>query len=158
LYGKGAQANPLACVEDVSLELAGRRTDNLPRSIWQLPSHMNYWIDYELKRIRLENPVYLAHAAESWPANAGPPSEKERSNAIALFKKLLVELAALADSPSEILQQRVAATHPDHMKHSSSLLAVLWQTLVHNSYHVGQIAMPRRALGGWPPEGGGDIW
>jgi uncharacterized damage-inducible protein DinB len=158
LHGKGAHANPLACVEDLSMELAGRRTDNLPHSIWQLLSHMNYWIDYELKRIRHENPFYPAHAAESWPANPAPPSEKEWMNAVALFKKLLAELATLADSPSEILQQQVAATHPDHAKHSSSLLAILWQTLAHNSYHIGQIALLRRAPGAWPPKGGGDSW
>jgi uncharacterized damage-inducible protein DinB len=35
---------------------------------------------------------------------------------------------------------------------------VLWQTLVHNSYHFGQIAMLRRVLGAWPPRGGGDSW
>ena len=35
---------------------------------------------------------------------------------------------------------------------------MLWQTAVHNSYHVGQIAMIRRALGAWPPQGGGDTW
>lgn len=30
LYGKGAHANPLACVEDVSVELAGRRVEGFP--------------------------------------------------------------------------------------------------------------------------------
>ena len=33
LYGKYAHANSLACVEDVSFELAGRRAENLPHSI-----------------------------------------------------------------------------------------------------------------------------
>jgi uncharacterized damage-inducible protein DinB len=30
--------------------------------------------------------------------------------------------------------------------------------MVHNSYHVGQIAMLRRMLGAWPPQSGGDTW
>ena len=38
------------------------------------------------------------------------------------------------------------------------LEAVLWQTVAHNSYHTGQIAMLRRMLGAWPPQGGGDTW
>ena len=46
--------------------------------------------------------------------------------------------------------------HPDHTKRSSSFGAVLWQTLVHNGYHIGQIVILRRALGSWPPRGGGD--
>jgi uncharacterized damage-inducible protein DinB len=119
---------------------------------------MNFWMSYELRRILRENPPYPAHAAESWPANAAPESEKEWSDAVALYKSLLAELATLAESSSEVLAQEVSATYSGHTKYSSSLLAVLWQTVVHNSYHVGQIAMLRRVLGAWPPQGGGDSW
>jgi uncharacterized damage-inducible protein DinB len=158
MYGKAAHANPLACVEDISFELAGRREGNFPHSIWQLVSHMNYWMDYELRRIRGDNPLYPSHAAEGWPTDAAPASEAEWKKTIDQFKELLGKLAALAESTPDVLARDVPATHPSHAKHSSSLLAVLWQTLVHNSYHVGQIAMLRRALGAWPPSGGGDSW
>lgn len=158
LYGKYAHANPLSCVEDVSFELAGRCTDNIPHSIFQLVSHVNYWMDYELQRIREEMPVYPAHAAESWPVNAVPANEAAWHKTVAQFRDLLAQLATLAESSPDVLARDIPATHPDHAKHSSSLLAVLWQTLVHNSYHVGQIAMLRRALNAWPPAGGGDSW
>ena len=158
LYGNGTHANTLACVQDVQLELAGRRADNFPHSIWQLVNHMNFWMAYELKRIGNEKPVYPAHASESWPTNAAPSSEEEWQEAIALFRGLLAKLARLADSPPDCLSEEVGATHPYHTKRSSSLLAVLWQTLVHNSYHIGQVAMLRRTFGAWPPKGGGDTW
>jgi uncharacterized damage-inducible protein DinB len=158
LYGKYAHANPLACVEDVSFELSGRRADNFPHSIRQLVCHVNYWMDYELRRIHGEQPAYPAHAAESWPSKAAPANEGEWKKTISHFRELLAQLAALAESAPDVLARDVPATHPDHAKHSASLLAVLWQTLVHNSYHVGQIAMLRRALGAWPPKGGGDSW
>jgi uncharacterized damage-inducible protein DinB len=158
LFGKGAYANPLACVEDVASDLSGRRTDNFPHTIWQLVSHMNYWTGYELMRIRGEKPVYPAHAAESWPAQSAPANEAEWMHEIERFATLLSELAVLAESTPGQLAHEIDATHPDHAKHSSTLEAVLWQTLVHNSYHVGQIAMLRRALGAWPPRGGGDSW
>jgi uncharacterized damage-inducible protein DinB len=115
-------------------------------------------MDYELRRIRGENPAYPAHAAESWPVDAAPANEPEWKKAIAQFKELLGRLQTLAESAPDVLARDVPATHPDHAKPSSSLLAVLWQTLVHNSYHVGQIAMLRRALDAWPPSGGGDSW
>ena len=115
-------------------------------------------MDYELQRIRAQNPTYPAHAAESWPANAASANAAEWKKSIAQFRELLEKLAALAQSSPEVLASQVPATHPDHTKHSSSLHAVLWQTLVHNSYHVGQIAQLRRALGAWPPAGGGDSW
>jgi uncharacterized damage-inducible protein DinB len=34
----------------------------------------------------------------------------------------------------------------------------LWQIMVHNSYHVGQIAVLMRAFGLWPPRAGTDTW
>ncbi len=158
LYGSGAHANTLACVEDVHFELAGRRAPNFPHSIWQLVNHMNFWMAYELKRIGHEKPVYPAHAAESWPTNAAPSSEKEWQETIVLFRDLLAKLARLADSPPDSLAEEVEATHPDHTRRASSLLAVLWQTLVHNSYHIGQVAMLRRSFAAWPPKAGGDSW
>jgi uncharacterized damage-inducible protein DinB len=158
LYGKGAHANPVACVEDVSLEFSGRRVEGFPHSIWQLASHMNYWMDYEVRRIRGEAPKYPDHAAESWPANSAPGGEQQWKKTISEFRELLGKLAALAESSPEELARPIAATHPDHAKRASSLVDVLWQTLVHNSYHVGQIAMLRRVLGAWPPGGGGDSW
>jgi uncharacterized damage-inducible protein DinB len=158
LYGKSAHANPLACVEEVSIELASRRSDNFPHSISQLVSHLNYWTDYELRRISGENPAYPEHAAQSWPSEAAPANEGDWQRTIARFRDLLAKVAALAESSPDVLAREVPATHPDHAKHSSTVLAVLWQTLVHNSYHIGQIAMLRQALGAWPPKGGGDTW
>jgi uncharacterized damage-inducible protein DinB len=158
LYGKGAHANPIACVEDVSLELAGKTVENFPNSIYQIVAHMNYWTAFELQRIRLQHPVYPAHAAESWPVNPAPANENEWKLAVERFSALLGELATLAEYSPEILAREAESVHPDHARHPSSQLAILWQTLVHNSYHVGQIALLRRALGAWPPRAGGDTW
>ncbi|HYL84378.1 MAG TPA: DinB family protein [Candidatus Angelobacter sp.] len=158
LYGKAAHTNPLACLQDVSLELAGRRTDHFPHSIFQLTSHMNYWMAYELCRIRGEKPPYPQHASESWPTEAAPSNENDWKAVVAQFGKLLGEMQALAESSPEILERPVEAIHPDHSRYSHSVHAVLWQTLVHNSYHIGQIAMLRRSFGAWPPPSGGDSW
>jgi uncharacterized damage-inducible protein DinB len=48
--------------------------------------------------------------------------------------------------------------HPKQETRTSTVLAILWQTLAHNSYHVGQIVLVRSALGAWPPRAGGDSW
>jgi len=157
LYGKGAHANPLACVEDISAELAGRHTENLPHSVWQIVWHVNFWTDYELRRIRGERPHYPDHAAESWPPPT-PPTETEWKKEVARFAELIAALAALAEADSNELDREVPAMHPNQETRSSTVLAILWQTLAHNSYHVGQIALVRRALGVWPPKAGGDSW
>jgi uncharacterized damage-inducible protein DinB len=157
LYGKGAHANPLACVEDLTSELAGRHAENLEHSVWQIVWHVNFWTEYELRRIRGEKPHYPDHAAESWPMSA-PPSEAEWKKEAARFVELIGALARMAEGDANELSREVSAMHPNQETRTSSVLAILWQTLAHNSYHVGQIALVRRALGAWPPRGGGDSW
>jgi uncharacterized damage-inducible protein DinB len=158
LRGRGAHADPVACVEDVSLELAGKTIAGFPHSIWQFVSHMNFWMDYELKRIAGQAPPYPNHAVLSWPSEAAPPGQKHWSDAIATFTALLHNLSALAQSPPDVLAREVEPTHPAHTKMASSVQSVLWQILTHNSYHAGQIALIRRSFGAWPPLAGGDTW
>ena len=158
LYGRSAHASTLACVEDVPFSVVVHLAEGFPHSIWQLVSHINFWMAYELKRIAGQQPPYPVHASESWPTQTQPPSEAAWQRAVALLRELLAELEKLAASPSETLAREVSPTHPSHTKHASSTSAVLWQTLVHNSYHIGQIAMLRRTFAAWPPKTGGDTW
>lgn len=158
LYGNGAHVNTLKCVEDVQFELAGGQAENCPHSIWQLVYHMNFWMEYELKRIGREKPNYPAHASETWPVKPVPPSQEEWQQAIALFRDHLAAIMKIAQSAPDVLAQEVDATHAEHTRTSNSIVGVLWQTLAHNSYHIGQVAMLRRILGAWPPKGGGDTW
>src|SRR5579862_7840173 len=72
LHGKGAHVDPIACVEDLSAELAAKHVPGFPHSISQLVFHMNYWMSYELRRIRGERPQYPQHAAESFPTEDAP--------------------------------------------------------------------------------------
>ena len=118
---------------------------------------MNFWMDYELRRIHGENPHYPGHASESWPP-AAPPNELAWKKEIARFAELIGSLAAMAQRDSNALSREVPAIHSTQEAAASTVLAILWQTLAHNSYHVGQIALVRRALGVWPPRGGGDSW
>lgn len=159
LRGKGAHADPLACVEDVSSELASQHAAGFPHSIAELVFHMNYWMSYELGRIRGERPGYPEHAAESFPAAAAAPFDSQEWDR--LKKQLaeqLADFAVLAQSPCAELDRPIESSHDGDKKLAGTLEAVLWQMVAHNSYHVGQIAMVRRALGAWPPRGGGDTW
>ncbi len=157
LRGQGAHADPLACVEDLSADLALRQIAGFPHSIGQLVFHMNYWMDYELRRIRCQRPAYPEHAAESFPAS--PPSDaKEWDRLRKRFASLLADFAALANSSPKEMQRQIESAHDGDRNVSGTLEAVLWQMVAHNSYHVGQIALMRQVLGAWPPRGGGDTW
>jgi uncharacterized damage-inducible protein DinB len=157
LRGKGAHADPMACVEDVSAELAGRVVSGFPHSIGQLLFHINYWMDYELCRIRGQRPAYPEHSAESFPAAASVDG-REWDRMRTQFAALLAEFGALAKSPRAELERQIESVHEGDRNVAGTLEAVLWQMVAHTSYHVGQIAMMRRVLGAWPPRGGGDAW
>jgi uncharacterized damage-inducible protein DinB len=158
LRGKGAHADPVACVEDISAELAARRVENFPHSIAALVFHMNYWMDYELRRIRGERPAYPEHNLESFPSESSLANGQYWEQLRKQFASLLADFAALANSSPEEMQRQIASSHAGDTKLAETLEAMLWQMVAHNSYHVGQIAMIRRMLNGWPPRGGGDTW
>ena len=153
LRGKGAHSDPIACVEDVPAELAVVHLEAFPHCISDLVFHMNYWMNYELKRIRGQRPKYPEHNAESFPTNPQDWDELRRD-----FARFLSEFAKLAESPAEELHRQVESIHEGDKQQSNSVEAVLWQMVAHNSYHTGQIAAIRRARGAWPPKSGGDTW
>jgi len=74
VYGKGAHVDPVACVEDISAELAARTVPDYPHSICQIVEHMSYWMDYDLSKVAGENRHYPDKAIEGWPTHRiGPP-------------------------------------------------------------------------------------
>lgn len=155
LHGRGAHIDPLACVEDISADVASKQIDGFPHSIAQLVFHMNYWMSYELKRIRGEKPKYPEHNAESFPsASTVNPGDWDRLRRD--FAWLLAEFAKLAGSPRSELDRQIESVHAQQVP--GTVEAILWQMVAHNSYHTGQIATIRRSLGVWPPRTGGDTW
>jgi uncharacterized damage-inducible protein DinB len=154
LHGKGAHADTVACVSGLRPELAGRRITGIEHTIWQLLVHMNYWMDYELRSIAGPEVTYPEHAAESWPDSDGPPSATALTDEVRRFADQVKQLSDLAGRLNDDrLRSRVV--HPTKQE---SVEDVLWQMVAHNSYHIGQVAMLRRALGVWPPTSGGDTW
>ena len=158
LRGQGAHVDPVAALEDVSAEVAGRTIPGYPHSIWQMVSHLNYWMDYELRRIAGNRPHYPEHAIESWPANIAPATDADWQQQKAQLARNLDEFRKLSESGPDVLNAPVECIHTSEEQRSPNVRAVLWQVLVHNSYHVGQIALMLRCFNLWPPRAGGDTW
>jgi len=153
LRGKGAHVDPVACVEDIEADLAPRHIEGFPHSIADLVFHMNYWMNYELKRVRGERPKYPDHNAESFPST--PQNWDHLKRDLSWF---LAEFSKMAQAPREELEKQVESIYPGDKQQSSTLEAILWQMVAHHSYHAGQIAMLRQSLNAWPPKAGGDTW
>ena len=158
VYGKGAHVDPVACIEDISAELAAERVPGYPHSIWQILLHMNYWMDHDLANIRNEHPRYPDHAIESWPDHPARATEQQWQAARRQFVDLLSQLASLADSDSSTLDRIVEDVGVANSPRSAPVRTRLWQLTAHNTYHIGQIALLRRLAGAWPPKRGGDTW
>ncbi|HKT86962.1 MAG TPA: DinB family protein [Candidatus Sulfotelmatobacter sp.] len=153
LRGKGAHIDPLACIEDLDAHLASQQISNFPHSIANLVFHMNYWMNYELKRIRGQKPQYPEHNAESFPTTPQNWDQLRRD-----FSWFLQEFAKLAESTPQELARQIESIHEGDKKVANTLEAIISQMIAHNSYHTGQIALIRRALNAWPPNSGGDTW
>src|ERR1700722_6556689 len=163
VYGKGAHVDPVACVDDISAELASRTVTGYPHSIWQIVEHMNYWMHNDLQKIAGENRPYPNKAIESWPSHPPPKASGRAADAAGQvptrrFADLLARLAQLADSDSSELSRIVPNVGSPKAPRDSSVHAMLSQIAMHHSYHAGQIALLRRQAGAWPPERGGDTW
>ena len=163
VYGKGAHVDPVACVEDISAELAARTVAGYPHSIWQIVLHINYWMEHDLAKVAGENPPYPDHAIESWPERPIPAqndrtAEEAWQATIRRFTELLSRLEQLAESDANELARTCQYPGPGQSARESTVYAMLWQIVGHNSYHAGQIALLRRQFGAWPPRHGGDTW
>ncbi len=153
LRGIGAHADPLSCVEDLPAEQAHQRIPGFPHSVADEVFHMNYWMDYELKRIHGKKPKYPEHAAESFPSQPQNWDQLKRE-----LSEFLSTYAKLAQSKRAELDRQIESARQEDLQRAGTLEAVLWQMVAHNSYHTGQIVALRSALGAWPPKSGGDTW
>jgi uncharacterized damage-inducible protein DinB len=155
--GKGAHADAVACVTGISVATAGERVALFPHTLYGLVWHAAYWMDYEAQRIAGQAPPYPEHAAASWPENEAPRDEAEWKATVAWFREGIDALGSLAALPPAEGQRQVKRTH-EGSNQGDTVADIVWQTLVHNSYHVGQIVLLRQALGVWPPPAGRDTW
>src|SRR5271155_4943651 len=146
VHGKGAHVDPLACVEDISAELAAGTVAGYPHSIWQIVEHMNYWMHHDLGKIGGENRPYPNKAIESWPSHPSPAANGHAADeawqvTTRRFADLLARLARLAESDAAELARIVHSVGSPQSSRDSTVHAMLWQIAMHNSYHAGQIAL-----------------
>ena len=113
------------------------------------------------RRSTLTSAVAFQPALMGEPRNKVAPAPADARDWERLKTKMaeyLGEFAELAKSSPQELQREIESAHDGDKKLAGTLAAVLWQMVAHNSYHLGQIALLRRALGAWPPRAGGDSW
>lgn len=144
--GRGAHVDPVGCIEDLRADTACRKPAGFEHSICELVAHLNYWMEYDMKRMRGTPGPYPAHAAESWASSEGV-READWRKIVDSFRELLHELESVCRSDASAWMKQAPATHTSHERNASTVGAVIFQLIAHNSYHIGQIVDLRRALG-----------
>ncbi|HEY0140834.1 MAG TPA: DinB family protein [Thermoanaerobaculia bacterium] len=129
-------------VKDFPPELRGKRPDGGPHSPWELLEHLRIaqWDILEFTRdASHQSPEF---PKGYWPSMIEPPSEAAWDESVARYRADLQAFQKLIADPSTDLLASVPAD-PEKTVLREVLLAA-----DHNAYHVGQLMMVRRVLGG----------
>ena len=129
-------------VKDFPPALRGRRPENGPHSAWELLEHLRLaqWDILEFTR----DPKHVSpeFPAGYWPSSEARPDDAAWNASVDAFRRDLRGLADLVREESVDLHAPIA--------HGSgqTLLREILLAADHNAYHLGQLVMVRKLLGG----------
>ena len=147
LGGKGAHLTFDEAIADLPPALRGKRVAGTPHTAWRLVEHLRIaqWDILEFSRNpRHQSPEF---PAGYWPPDDAPPDDTAWERSVAAFRADLAAMRALVADPKTDLFARIPHGDGQTILREALLIAD------HNSYHLGQLVMLRRALGAWPNDG-----
>jgi hypothetical protein len=143
LRGNDAHADFNAAVAGLPPKLRGVSAKGLPHTPWQLVEHMRVaqWDILEFSR----NPNHISPKFPEgyWPASIAPPNEAAWKKSLAAFRADLKAMQELVFDSSTDLFAPIPHGEGQTIFREALLVAD------HNSYHLGQLILLRRALGAW---------
>jgi hypothetical protein len=143
LQDGGAHANFDAAVKDMPPALRGQKPEGADHTPWELLEHLRItqWDILEFSRnAQHRSPDF---PAGYWPKEAAPPSDKAWDKSVATFRAELKAMIDLINAPATDLFAKIP--HGD----GQTILREALLTADHNSYHIGQLVLVRKLLGGW---------
>ena len=142
LRGVWSHPDPFEVVNGVDKELAGRKVDGAPLTIWQIMRHMIEWGWIMIRKIQGGSVKGPDEENNFFPREAEPASEDVwTAHRMALWN-LAHETEKLLDSdfdPEKTIPEF------DNITVADALMILV----THNAYHTAQIVMLRRMLGAW---------
>jgi hypothetical protein len=143
LTSSNAHADFAQSVRDFPAELRGTRPEGSPHSPWEVLEHMRLaqWDILEFSRDeRHKSPAW---PEGYWPPKPAPPDAKAWDRSVHQFCQDNDALCKLIEDESSDLFAKLA--HGD----GQTLLREALLAADHNAYHLGQLVLLRRILGGW---------
>jgi uncharacterized damage-inducible protein DinB len=156
LNGDSAHTPPSHILENLSEDLAHRRVQGAPQSIYAEVWHAAYWQQVHLDRMSGVWAPFPVHNAMTFPTE-----EQARAEAwTALCRRFLEgadKAAAIADG-AETEKVVVCCSLPGQPERKMTVREQLESLAAHNAYHLGRVVLMRQILGSWPPPSGGLTW
>ena len=143
LKGGNAHVDFDSAIANLPANLRGATPPGVPHSPWRLLEHMRIgqWDILEFSR----NPKHKSPKWPEgyWPKEDAPPDAAAWDKSVAQFRRDLQAMQELVSDPSTDLFARIS--HGD----GQTILREALLVADHNSYHLGQLVVARRALGAW---------
>ena len=130
-------------IKDFPAALRGKTPQGAEHSAWQLLEHLRIaqWdiLDFST------NPKYKEREwpGEYWPETQAPPDAKAWDKSVSAYHKDLKAMCALVEDEKTDLFAPIPHGSGQTILREAMLVAD------HNAYHLGQIVLLRRLLGGW---------
>jgi uncharacterized damage-inducible protein DinB len=137
--------SPKTMLGDLSPDLATKVPKGSPYSIATLVAHMHFWQSRWLARI-LNEPLEKKKGKHGdFPKVAPAEWNRVRRNFLNGLK-----------TANEIAKDEAGLQR--ELPNGGRVQGTLTAVAVHNSYHLGEIALLRQLLCSWPPKGSSDAW
>jgi len=143
LRGKSAHLSFEDAIEGMPAKMRGVRPEGVPHTVWRLVEHMRIaqWDILEFSKDgRHKSPKW---PEGYWPESDAPRDAKEWSDAVKQFKADLKKMIRMVEDKNVDLLTPIPGGQGQTVFREAMLVAD------HNSYHIGQIVIVRRALGVW---------
>jgi uncharacterized damage-inducible protein DinB len=143
LSWEDAHAGFEAAVKNIPAKMRGTQPEGLPYSPWQMLEHLRI-TQHDILDFCI-NPDYeeMEWPKDYWPASAPLPSDAAWQQSIDRFLQDRDALKHLAADPKVDLNARIP--HGSGQTYLRELVLVA----DHTAYHVGQLVLMGRLLGGW---------
>ena len=150
LSGEKAHLSAKRALEGLTFETAGRKTDLMPYTIWQLLKHMNYWQQKWLDRLDGKPVAQDSSWKNGW-------TEEVNASSPEVLNKEVTSFLQSIEKVKNILEQGKVLEVTTN-EYYSNQYEIIQAMASHLSYHLGELVLLRRILGNWPPQSGGYVW
>ena len=143
LQGKSAHLSFDDAIAGLPPKMRGVRPASMPHTVWRLVEHMRIaqWDILEFSKDgRHKSPKF---PEGYWPEGDAPRDAKQWNDTVKRFKANLKEMMRMVKDKKVDLLAPIPGGQGQTVFREAMLVAD------HNSYHIGQIVIVRRALGIW---------